>query len=93
MSRIDFSVAVAKAPLLFARQLKATARVHLQLVCHFVQVDLAGSENVGRSGAVDKRLREAGKKLFYQDFMNSLLMYLIFHDITQRAAVKEIVCY
>ena len=25
------------------------------------QVDLAGSENVGRSGAVDKRLREAGK--------------------------------
>ena len=26
------------------------------------QVDLAGSENVGRSGAVDKRLREAGKK-------------------------------
>ena len=26
------------------------------------QVDLAGSENVGRSGAVDKRLREAGIK-------------------------------
>lgn len=26
------------------------------------QVDLAGSENVGRSGAVDKRLREAGMK-------------------------------
>ena len=26
------------------------------------QVDLAGSENVGRSGAVDKRLREAGKR-------------------------------
>jgi len=25
-------------------------------------VDLAGSENVGRSGAVDKRLREAGIK-------------------------------
>ena len=62
----------------------------MQLVCHFVQVDLAGSENVGRSGAVDKRLREAGRKLFYQDFMNSLLIYLIFHHITQRAAVKEI---
>jgi len=31
-------------------------------------VDLAGSENVGRSGAVDKRLREAGmmwKLLFW----------------------------
>ena len=42
--------------------------------CHFVQVDLAGSENVGRSGAVDKRLREAGRKLFYQNFMNSLLI-------------------
>lgn len=53
-------------------------------------MDLAGSENVGRSGAVDKRLREAGRKLFYQDFMNSLLIYLIFHHITQRAAVKEI---
>ena len=26
----------------------------------FVQVDLAGSENIGRSGAVDKRAREAG---------------------------------
>ena len=25
------------------------------------QVDLAGSENIGRSGAVDKRAREAGK--------------------------------
>lgn len=25
-----------------------------------VQVDLAGSENIGRSGAVDKRAREAG---------------------------------
>ena len=25
-----------------------------------LQVDLAGSENVGRSGAVDKRAREAG---------------------------------
>jgi kinesin family protein 11 len=24
------------------------------------QVDLAGSENIGRSGAVDKRAREAG---------------------------------
>lgn len=26
----------------------------------FFQVDLAGSENIGRSGAVDKRAREAG---------------------------------
>ncbi len=26
----------------------------------YLQVDLAGSENVGRSGAVDKRAREAG---------------------------------
>lgn len=26
----------------------------------FVKVDLAGSENIGRSGAVDKRAREAG---------------------------------
>ena len=26
----------------------------------FAQVDLAGSENIGRSGAVDKRAREAG---------------------------------
>ncbi len=25
-----------------------------------IQVDLAGSENIGRSGAVDKRAREAG---------------------------------
>ena len=25
-----------------------------------MQVDLAGSENIGRSGAVDKRAREAG---------------------------------
>jgi len=25
-----------------------------------LQVDLAGSENIGRSGAVDKRAREAG---------------------------------
>ena len=75
LSRIDFTLILQST---------------LQLVCHFVQVDLAGSENVGRSGAVDKRLREAGRKLFYQDFMNSLLIYLIFHHITQRAAVKEI---
>jgi len=27
---------------------------------HQLQVDLAGSENIGRSGAVDKRAREAG---------------------------------
>ena len=27
---------------------------------HIVQVDLAGSENIGRSGAADKRAREAG---------------------------------
>ena len=26
----------------------------------YMQVDLAGSENIGRSGAVDKRAREAG---------------------------------
>ena len=26
----------------------------------FRQVDLAGSENIGRSGAIDKRAREAG---------------------------------
>lgn len=30
---------------------------HLPLL---LQVDLAGSENIGRSGAVDKRAREAG---------------------------------
>ena len=30
-----------------------------------VQVDLAGSENIGRSGAVDKRAREAGMKSLY----------------------------
>lgn len=29
----------------------------------FEQVDLAGSENVGRSGAIDKRAREAGRIL------------------------------
>lgn len=29
-------------------------------VFSFSQVDLAGSENIGRSGAVDKRAREAG---------------------------------
>ena len=34
----------------------------LSHVCMYVcvQVDLAGSENIGRSGAVDKRAREAG---------------------------------
>ena len=31
---------------------------HYCLVC--LKVDLAGSENIGRSGAVDKRAREAG---------------------------------
>lgn len=33
-------------------------------------MDLAGSENVGRSGAVDKRLREAGMrwKLLLRDY-------------------------
>lgn len=29
--------------------------------CYCQQVDLAGSENIGRSGAVDKRAKEAGK--------------------------------
>lgn len=29
-------------------------------MCSSLQVDLAGSENIGRSGAVDKRAREAG---------------------------------
>lgn len=29
------------------------------------QVDLVGSENVGRLGVVDKRLREVGKKLSF----------------------------
>ena len=28
--------------------------------CMALKVDLAGSENIGRSGAVDKRAREAG---------------------------------
>lgn len=28
--------------------------------CFTFKVDLAGSENIGRSGAVDKRAREAG---------------------------------
>lgn len=40
-----------------------TFQLCLQIVNHFVpslQVDLAGSENIGRSGAVDKRAREAG---------------------------------
>lgn len=40
-----------------------TFQLRLQIVSHFVpslQVDLAGSENIGRSGAVDKRAREAG---------------------------------
>lgn len=40
-----------------------TFQLRLQIVNHFVpslQVDLAGSENIGRSGAVDKRAREAG---------------------------------
>ena len=34
----------------------------MKIFCYylFVQVDLAGSENIGRSGAVDKRAREAG---------------------------------
>lgn len=32
----------------------------MTLVLCVVQVDLAGSENIGRSGAVDKRAREAG---------------------------------
>lgn len=36
-----------------------------QLKCVLCQVDLAGSENVGRSGAVDKRLREAGTDNLY----------------------------
>ena len=33
-------------------------------MCHVagVQVDLAGSENIGRSGAVDRRAREAGER-------------------------------
>ena len=30
------------------------------LLLFSVKVDLAGSENIGRSGAVDKRAREAG---------------------------------
>lgn len=30
------------------------------MTTHKQQVDLAGSENIGRSGAVDKRAREAG---------------------------------
>ena len=33
----------------------------LSVMC-LLQVDLAGSENVGRSGAVDKRAREAGER-------------------------------
>ena len=33
------------------------------------QVDLAGSECVGRSGAVDKRAREAGDYLFFCCFI------------------------
>ena len=32
----------------------------LNLPRFVVQVDLAGSENIGRSGAVEKRAREAG---------------------------------
>lgn len=74
LSRIDFTLILQST---------------LQLVCHFVQVDLAGSENVGRSGAVDKRLREAGRKLFYQNFMNSLLIYLIFHHISESCCERD----
>ena len=33
----------------------------LYCVCEYTQVDLAGSENISRSGAVDKRAREAGQ--------------------------------
>ncbi len=33
---------------------------HLLIQLSFFQVDLAGSENIGKSGAVDRRAREAG---------------------------------
>lgn len=35
----------------------------LLTVVWILQVDLAGSENIGRSGAVDKRAREAGMQI------------------------------
>lgn len=38
----------------------SSALMYLVLSSPCLQVDLAGSENIGRSGAVDKRAREAG---------------------------------
>ena len=32
------------------------------------KVDLAGSENIGRSGAMEKRAREAGKTIIFESF-------------------------
>lgn len=40
-------------------------RCEQKLTLTIFQVDLAGSENVGRSGAVEKRLREAGMNSKY----------------------------
>ena len=37
-----------------------TSKSSSSLPARPLQVDLAGSENIGRSGAVDKRAREAG---------------------------------
>ena len=47
-------------------------RSSLRYLFSFFQVDLAGSENIGRSGAVDKRAREAG--MYYWDFYSNIFI-------------------
>lgn len=42
------------------KSLMCLNQVKLDASVRPLQVDLAGSENIGRSGAVDKRAREAG---------------------------------
>jgi kinesin family protein 11 len=62
------------------------------------QVDLAGSENIGRSGAVDKRAREAGSinqsLLTLGRVITSLVEHRQFHWWRkQRAPVKKTLNY
>ena len=52
-------------------------------------MDLAGSENIGRSGAVDKRAREAGtyipKHIFPQEIflLSVLVVFLVEFSISR----------
>ena len=54
------SITKCRATQISYYKLRDTVRVTHKHAFRYPQVDLAGSENIGRSGAIDKRAREAG---------------------------------